>query len=199
MYYKYRSLSNLQFALDILVNKRLYAAEFTKLNDPMEGLFTYGEGSVPDWIADALYHQKRTLRILSLCEQPDNMLMWSYYSEGHRGFVVGGDIADDNVKAVSVRYVKNFDIGDIRRADIAQAILSRKHEFWKHEREHRVFVMEGGEPFIPFKIRELIFGVEADSEMRKLLSAIAKKFNPGVKVKTISTSDLNTGAGRFRA
>jgi hypothetical protein len=31
MYYKYRSLSNLQFALDIVVNRQLYASVFTAL------------------------------------------------------------------------------------------------------------------------------------------------------------------------
>lgn len=146
MYYKYRRLTNLQFALDILVNRRLYAAEFTKLNDPMEGLFTYGEDAVPDWFAEALYDRKRRLRILSLCDSPDNMLMWPCYSDGHRGVVVGAEIGDEAVKAASVKYVKKFDI-DLNRLDIARAELSRKHEFWKHEREHRVFLSEGDDPF----------------------------------------------------
>ena len=53
MYYKYRRLDNLEFALDILVNHRLWASEFTKLNDPMEGLFTYGN-EVPEWITNAI-------------------------------------------------------------------------------------------------------------------------------------------------
>lgn len=78
MYYKYRSLSNIQFALDILVNHRLYASEFTKLNDPMEGLFTYDQSRYGQWIADALCSEKARWRILSLCEDPKNMLMWSF-------------------------------------------------------------------------------------------------------------------------
>lgn len=38
-YYKYRSLSNLRFFLDILIYKRLYMASYSELNDPMEGAF----------------------------------------------------------------------------------------------------------------------------------------------------------------
>lgn len=38
-YYKYRSLSNLRYFLDILINKRLYMASYSELNDPMEGAF----------------------------------------------------------------------------------------------------------------------------------------------------------------
>jgi len=42
--YKYRSLKNFQFIADLLVNNRFYAATFSELNDPMEGLFLYAMG-----------------------------------------------------------------------------------------------------------------------------------------------------------
>ena len=38
-YYKYRSLSNLRYFLDILIYKRLYMASYSELNDPIEGAF----------------------------------------------------------------------------------------------------------------------------------------------------------------
>ncbi|WP_414728651.1 DUF2971 domain-containing protein [Zhongshania aliphaticivorans] len=37
--YKYRSLSNLEFVLDILINERLYLSPLKDLNDPFEGQF----------------------------------------------------------------------------------------------------------------------------------------------------------------
>ena len=46
MLYKYRALSNLQFALDIFVNERLHAAAFKSLNDPMEGSYSYEHGTL---------------------------------------------------------------------------------------------------------------------------------------------------------
>ena len=39
-YYKYRSLSNLRYFLDILINKRLYMASYSELNDPIKGIST---------------------------------------------------------------------------------------------------------------------------------------------------------------
>ena len=39
--FKYRSLENWRWLLDILVNNRLYAAPFKDLNDPMEGRYFY--------------------------------------------------------------------------------------------------------------------------------------------------------------
>lgn len=38
-YYKFRSLQNLRFFLDIIINERLYAAKYDELNDPMEGAY----------------------------------------------------------------------------------------------------------------------------------------------------------------
>ncbi len=35
--YKFKSLANFEYVADIIINKRLYAADFTELNDPMEG------------------------------------------------------------------------------------------------------------------------------------------------------------------
>ena len=40
-FYKYRSLENWRFVLDIFLNKRFYAAPFASLNDPMEGRYYY--------------------------------------------------------------------------------------------------------------------------------------------------------------
>ena len=39
-FFKYRSLSNLRYFLDILVNKRLYMATYSELNDPWKGLIS---------------------------------------------------------------------------------------------------------------------------------------------------------------
>jgi hypothetical protein len=36
--YKYRSIENWKFLEDIFSNRRLFAATFRSLNDPMEGL-----------------------------------------------------------------------------------------------------------------------------------------------------------------
>ncbi len=197
MYYKYRSLSNLQFALDILVNKRLYASEFTKLNDPMEGLFTYNEGAIQQWIVDAIYSQKMTYKILSLCEEPDNMLMWSYYTEGHRGMVLGVELADKTIKVESMKYVVDFNINNINQEDVAKVILCKKHISWQHEKEHRVFIQ--GASFVDVKIHKLIFGVEAENETTKLITLIAKKFNPRIAISLMTKDTLNKGTGRYRA
>lgn len=196
MYYKYRSLANIHFTLDILVNRRLYASEFTKLNDPMEGLFTYNQGTIPQWVVDAISTQKLTYRILSLCEQPDNLLMWSYYADAHKGIVLGVEIVDKNIKAESMRYVDDFTIApdNLNQEEIAKVILSKKHILWKHEREHRIFTK--GIQFVDVKIKELIFGYDTDPDTKKIIGQIAEQFNPGVIVSSITKQQLNNGSMR---
>ena len=44
--YKYRSLTDWKFLIDILMNNQLFAAGFESLNDPMEGRYYHPEGQV---------------------------------------------------------------------------------------------------------------------------------------------------------
>lgn len=46
--YKYRTIDNLEFFLDTLLNNRLYAASFKDMNDPMEGVYVYRNGGSID-------------------------------------------------------------------------------------------------------------------------------------------------------
>jgi hypothetical protein len=158
----------------------------------MEGTFTYAQGRVSDYIANAIYKQKTQYKILSLCEQPNNMLMWSYYGEGHTGMVVGVELGN-RTRAESVEYVDDFDLADLQ-GDPARTILLRKHRSWEHEKEHRV--LTNGDSFVSVRLRELVFGVSADKEKQRLIASVAKKFNPGVKISQMTTRRLDAGRGR---
>ena len=43
--YKFRSANQLEYAFDVVLNNRLHCADWRKLNDPMEGMFSYSHGS----------------------------------------------------------------------------------------------------------------------------------------------------------
>lgn len=60
--YKYRGLSNLKRFLEIILNKKLYGALYTELNDPMEGSFRYNY-KIPHEIIEDL---KKNVYLLSL-------------------------------------------------------------------------------------------------------------------------------------
>jgi hypothetical protein len=188
--YKYRGLTNLQFAMDIFVNKRMFAAGFKSLNDPMEGLYMYEHGSLKQWQIEAIYNQKNEYRILSLSETHDNMLMWSYYAESHTGMVIGVDVVEPDAQIEPIEYVENLDI-DMNSDDIAKRILCKKYVFWRHEREHRVFVRD--KTFIKVKVRELIFGVGTKPDVKEIVTSVARKFCPGIQISSIEKNQLDRG------
>jgi hypothetical protein len=195
MLYKYRGLSNLQFALDIFVNERLHAAAFKSLNDPMEGSYTYEQGTLTPWKREAILGQKDEYRLLALSETSDNMLMWSYYGESHTGMVVGVEVVDPEAETIPIDYVQNLDI-ELEHDDVAKRILSKKYDLWCHEREHRVFVRK---PFVKVEVHELIFGVATKPYVRELVTVIAQKFRPNLRVTQLNKDQLDwhgTGANR---
>jgi hypothetical protein len=188
--YKYRGLSNLQFALDILVNGRMHAAQFQNLNDPMEGSYLFEPGSISDGYVKQLYDQKTQWRILSLSATSNNMLMWSYYAEAHSGFAIGVQIADSRAQVEPVDYVTDLAI-ELGHADVAKRILCRKLLPWKHEEERRVFIKNAS--FVKVKILEIVFGISTPADKKELLEKIAKSYWPTVKVRSLLQNQLNIG------
>jgi len=194
MLYKYRGFENFEFALDIFVNQRLYAATYKKLNDPMEGRFIYGKNLSKRVNINEIVGDKARYKILSLSETPNNMLMWSYYSEAHAGFVVGVEITQTSAIKRKVKYIEYLRIDDVRRQNLALYILSRKLKLWKHECERRVFIKDPGlETFVSVKPRELIFGINASGPKKELLAAIAERFCPCIDIRQINRDELETG------
>ncbi|HCH0820009.1 DUF2971 domain-containing protein [Vibrio parahaemolyticus] len=188
MLYKYRSLDNLKFTLDILVNQRLYASPFNDLNDPMEGAFIYGENKLPAWISKFIMEERSDYRILSLTEDPNNMLMWSHYANSHKGVALGvKPTADFAVEPVD--YVAKLDL-DIMQDDIIKSIFMRKLDLWKYEREHRV--ISNNSPFIGVEVHEIIFGINAEQTTMDLVSSVALAFNPDVSIRQLTERELKS-------
>ena len=189
--YKYRGFDNLEFALDIFVNKRLFAADFKTLNDPMEGRYIYSKGMLTKESISLIRGRKSEYKLLSLSETPANMLMWSYYSEGHKGFAVGVKVTDKHVSIEPVDYVDDLKLEIIEDGDIAKNILTRKLKFWSHEEEHRVFTH--GSPFVAVDVQELIFGINTEPRHVELLTTIAKKFCPAIQIRQLKRTDIEMG------
>ena len=187
MLYKYRGLSNLQFALDIFVRQRLHAADFKSLNDPMEGQYNYERGSLQQWQIDEIYGQKNQYRLVSLSESFNNVLMWSYYAESHTGMVVGVEITEPDAETVPIDYVENLNI-ELDHDNVAKRILSKKYALWGHEREHRVFVRRR---FVNVAVRELYFGIGTKPIVKELVTSIANHFCSGIQISTLAKDQLD--------
>jgi len=190
--YKYRSTANWQFLEDILVNRRLYAASFRDLNDPMEGLLYLFDKNVSTQYRSAVRSASGRLRLCSLCKSRNNSLLWSYYADGHQGVAIGVTVLDqvsprvDKAELVTYDMSVSIDPNAARTkspSEIAKRILSQKLQFWSHETEYRVFTTQR---YVPVELQEIVLGCRISrsdaNKIRELVSRQSRKI-PVVQLK----------------
>ncbi|MEC8327537.1 MAG: DUF2971 domain-containing protein [Pseudomonadota bacterium] len=182
--YKYRGLGNLKNLVDIFMNNRLYAAPYTKMNDPMEGHYFHRSGNLSPEFKSALKGEKDSFGVCSLSEISNNDLMWAHYANGHNGIAIGVEIDPDRYKVKQVQYdglsglTQKF---EHEPAEAAIRVLSHKLEIWDYEREHRAFVR--GEKYIDVKIKEVVFGRRVRPEDRQFYETLFSKLSNGIEYK----------------
>jgi len=180
--YKYISLKNFKRFVDIIMNKRLYAAKYTELNDPMEGIY-YHTPNFRRVLRDKIYEGKQNLRICSLSKEKDNLLMWSHYADGHKGIIIGVQIEEpDKYEKNDIIYsgLKKIEEGKLNKKTAVE-ILSRKLISWKYEKEVRVFVKQDQpslKPFINVYFVSITFGCRIKKEDETFIRELVElKYN----------------------
>lgn len=181
MLYKYRTLDNFQFLLDIIVNNRLYAAKFDDMNDPMEGAYT-----VQDMVDDAFHQELEEslgkVKICSLSEDGDHPLMWAHYANGNRGCVIGVELPEDaNSEAVRYEGPSSIQLSHASTPEErARTVLTYKNDFWDYEQEVRFFVTEGNYQIV--KVINITLGEKVDRTAASILQKIIKKVSPEIEI-----------------
>jgi hypothetical protein len=157
--YKYRSIENLRFLLDILLNERLFCPEYSKLNDPFEGVFNeiipYGYPPPVTLFVklprtkvsnvEAL-HMKDYYgaNVCSLSSDYKDVRLWSHYGADHTGVAVEIDIPEESEFLFKVDYVHKFpEHGtSLLGAPYPSEVLSKKTFHWEYESEYRIIQKE---------------------------------------------------------
>jgi len=103
--YKFQSVDNLHFVVDILFNKRLYCCRADQLNDIREGDLRVGndrgrELQIIEY-GDAVARQLKELRVCALTKSFDNHLLWTHYANGYSGVVIEVEVDKADVTAVT--------------------------------------------------------------------------------------------------
>ena len=191
--YKYRSLQSWKFVLDIFLNRRLFAAEYRTLNDPMEGRYLYTGDSLSNQFVDNVLHAKRKLKICSLSESRTNTLMWSHYSDGHAGIALGIRVKappKNKCQIVPVEYVDEITVEDsnAKSKKVAKQILSKKMKPWAYEKEVRLLTER---QFIPIYIDELVLGCKIDANDEALLRQLVDRCSKRTEIIKLKRSDLD--------
>lgn len=194
--YKYRSLENWKFIVDIVVNSRLHAAPFGMLNDPMEGRYYFFGDEVSRGFTRAIFDSKQQHNICSLSQEKASTLLWSYYAGGHTGVAFGVQVLDKrsnrHIEIRSVTYDNGVYIGRAaaRRSPEAVAldILTQKQLPWQHEKEVRVFSKSS---FVRVKLKTVVLGCNITSIDQELLTALVRRWHPGIKVEKLNRGRLD--------
>ncbi|EMR38138.1 hypothetical protein MUQ_04618 [Vibrio harveyi CAIM 1792] len=181
--YKYRSLDNLKFLIDIFLNNRLYAAPYTDMNDPMEGHYFNRSGELSAEFKSALKGEKDNYGICSLSSVSNNNLMWAHYANSHNGVAIGVEVDS----SFEVRKVKYKGLGSLTHnysdqpAEAAVSILSHKLEIWDYEQEYRVFVQN--DRYVAIAIREVIFGRRVSEDDKEFYRSLFSRLSLGIDFK----------------
>src|SRR5438876_5622662 len=144
--FKFRSSDQIAFAFDIIFNQRLHCADWSRLNDPMEGIFPYSfletKGEDPKNLVEKIIREKKHIRVCSLSRTFDCHLLWAHYASGFSGVAVEVELPDDSEKVKVVKYrgvFAEFNADHNQDAYLtARQILSSKYREWKYEQEVRI-------------------------------------------------------------
>ena len=201
--YKFRSLRNVEFTLDILLSERLYCASFEDLNDPLEGIFVWKTsiesalGQVPIGVTPV--GASRTLRgtksvsqmdlfgnsrICSLTATFDDIRLWSHYADGHTGLAIEIDFDEDDPLLHEVEYVsklKEFQFG-LLGSPRAEEVLRAKADHWKYEHEYRI-VNDTDFVSIAGRITGVYLGLRIAPTIKEAISRIVGDTYPVISTK----------------
>ncbi|MGR3809769.1 DUF2971 domain-containing protein [Jiulongibacter sp. NS-SX5] len=125
----------------------------------------------------------------------NDILMWAYYSQGHKGLCLEFDTSFDPFNDLKkVRYVNEAPVFnpssllDIENEQIyddnfIETFLATKHQVWEREREWRLLHKKAGTKFRYDQkaLTGIYFGSKMDSATREILITILKAQNPYVK------------------
>lgn len=144
--YKFKSALQVEHVLDILINQRLFCADWQKLNDPLEGRFSYftdskGIDERKKRVSEII-SSKKQIKVCSLSKVFDSHLLWAHYANGYNGVAIEVDLPEKDNCIMEVKYERSFKTIDDAAVDspgnLAQKILCTKYQEWKYEREIRI-------------------------------------------------------------
>lgn len=193
--YKFRKID--KFAIDILVNKRLYLSSWSTLNDPHEAemMIKTKDCNIhanPRRLQDIDKHffnrgfideSLMNPKLCSLSSIWSSNLLWSHYTTGQCGIAIGVTlpVLDQSINELIIKYddkVPTITRCPLKKEDILNALRHKSKE-WKYEKEVRLVTFEPKRNYIEnIEITEINFGLRTSEDDIRLIYNILK--NTGV-------------------
>lgn len=203
--YKYLPLS--AYSLASPLNGTSWFARPSSFNDPYDCALTIFESRPFDYSSLAyigLYerpeqqtfdaykqHVASTMENIGICclsEKSDHMLLWSHYSQHHRGFCIEYDSSegtDLRATACEVNYSDTYPIitmEDMKEENAATALWTTKATCWEYEKEWRLLNEKGNVSIRVGQATSVIFGARMP-EADRLMLGVALRHSPEVELK----------------
>jgi hypothetical protein len=133
--------------------------------------------------------------VVYFAKDPTNMLLWSYYAEGHSGIAIRFDMAPKHLRviypelfSVEIQYATEFPEINFyanSRYEFLTTMLGTKVAAWEHEDEWRL-VSAGPPGYVripPVMINGIILGMRTDPKFEKeILRSWIDGRSPAVEV-----------------
>lgn len=126
--------------------------------------------------------------VVCFSEQNDNLLMWSHYSDGGKGFCLQFNTENEEFEGDRIcKVTYATDIPPVSAVKMWLSkddkpffkIMTRKPKDWKYEREWRFLCPKVGEmKYEPQILKAVYLGTEATRKTRARVSSIVKKVYP---------------------
>lgn len=148
--YRYRAITDetIDREIESISKSTIYGSAFTRLNDPMEGIYAFDNKKLQtpfSEILNLIMMDKLSWRICSFSEEYNNELMWAHYAGQSQGVCIRYNTSalegvDASVERFLVRVAYKRKPALIReRSDEAiLKVLSQKSFRWAKEKEWRV-------------------------------------------------------------
>jgi hypothetical protein len=176
---KYQDVRTYNRLLEALVKKRLYAATYDQLNDPMEGYFIVTSGMISPRSLNRLTEEQKRIRICSLTQKEDDLLMWSHYSDGARGIMMQVELIEDGLDIHHVSYSQAIYHSEELENLSFSDVLTHKQEAWAYEKEVRVL---SESKYVNVAIRKIVTGERMTDQDYGLLKELVTRISSDTEV-----------------
>ena len=197
LFYKYRSLKDLERFLSIIIDKKLYGALYSEMNDPMEGYYQY-DPTIDKRLIQGIFEGKQKRYICSLSKRGNIGLMWTHYCDENKGCCLEMEVTSKTWDKIEVSYEDQMP--KLSPGMTAIDILKVKAKMWKYEEEVRYISSEVPKgkrrPQLAVKIHRIFIGCNVDSSKKAHLKKIINALDKNIEVIMMHKTDLDYGFNR---
>jgi hypothetical protein len=156
------------YAIDMMVNERIYLSTCEYMNDIDEGIwrFTSGLDKAHRSVGKEFRELIDAQRFTCFLDNIDNPLIWAHYAGGFSGVAFIYEI--DELK-YDVREIDYIGVPKVTKSQVEQVLsrkilpqdiglLKQKESYWAYEKERRLYVSDGSQYVNKMKPMAIVFG-----------------------------------------